>query len=108
MTVYDRTRAGGLQNSSPVTLFDHPEVAEIDVFFKVSGPCDEITLRSGGQHRFFRFNQDHAENDEVRLERLLQTLFSTIEQLLVGAFVKVPELVVENEADTESEDPPTD
>lgn len=104
-TVYDRNQEVlEWKKSSPFLPPTHPEVADIDVFFRISGHCDEITLRCKGQHRFFRFNPDHPRNDEVRLERLLQAIVDTVEQLLKDASAPPPELPGESEPATKQPD----
>lgn len=111
-TVYDRRqevsewkqKVSEWKKSSPFLPPAHPEVADIDVFFRLSGQCDEITLHCRGQHRFFSFNPDHPQNDEVRLERLLQAIIDTAEQLLKDASAPPPELPGESEPATEQPD----
>lgn len=81
-TIYDRNQDIEWNKPSSFLPPTHQEVADIDVFFRLSQQCDEITLRCRGQHRLFRFDPDHPKNDEVRLERLLQNVVTTLGQLL--------------------------
>lgn len=102
-TIYDRNQEIDWNKPSSFLPPSHQEVADIDVFFRLSQQCDEITLRCRGQHRLFRFNPDHAENDEIRLQRFLQVVVGTVEQLLKPAVAEPPS--VPEESDSCSEDP---
>ncbi|MEE4217156.1 MAG: hypothetical protein V2I48_06070 [Xanthomonadales bacterium] len=105
VTVYDRNQDTEWKHNASFLPPAHPEVADIDVFFKVSGPCDEITLRCRGQHRFFSFNPDHPQNGEVRLERLLGSIVDTTESLLLGTGGKAVGGAAERGTATETLDP---
>ena len=86
--VYDQKQETDWQQTSPILPPSHQEVADIDVFFNLSGNTDHITLRCRGQHRFFSFDPDKPQNDEVRLERLLQAVVDAVVQLLAGTSVQ--------------------
>lgn len=82
--VYDQKQEMDWQKSASFLPPSHQEVADIDVFFSLSGNTDHITLRCRGQHRFFSFDPDKPQNDEVRLGRLLQAVVDAVEELLTG------------------------
>lgn len=104
-TVYDREQETEWQKPSPFLPPVHPEVSDIDVFFRLSGPCDQITLRCRGRHRFFSFDPNFPGNDEARLDRFLQSVVAAVDQLLREPGVEVPELPLESEAATELPEP---
>lgn len=103
-TVYDRTQVLQWKKISPFQPPDHAEVADIDVFFRISDQRDEITLRCKGRHRFFSFDPDKPKNDEVRLQRFLQSVVNSVEQLLNEADAGVPGDPPESTATSETPD----
>jgi hypothetical protein len=81
VTFYDRNEEAA-RPPSPLRVPSHPNVADIDAVFVLSGERESLTLRNRMTHRYFNYTSDPKLAKPADMERLMKRILATIRELV--------------------------
>jgi hypothetical protein len=81
VTLYDRNEEAA-RPPSPLRVPPHPNVADIDAVFVLSGERETLTLRNRKIHRYFNYVYDPGSVNQADFNRLMKRILATVGELI--------------------------
>ena len=81
VTLYDRNKEAA-RPPSPLRVPSHPNVADIDAVFVLSGEQETLTLRNRLTHRYFNYISDPEKANPAELNRLMKRILAALGELI--------------------------
>jgi len=85
VTLYDRNEEAA-RPPSPLRIPPHPNVADVDAVFVLSGERETLNLRNRVAHRYFNYNSNPGQTNPAELKRLMKLILAALGELIGEAW----------------------